>query len=155
IGADDERGQALARELRALDATRVVVLTGFASDADLRIEGFEGDASGSTFRLIGRAQAARLPVDVDRIVRLAVPGRFNAQNAAMAAGLALVTGAPEALLPEGLRRVRGVAGRLERVAFDDADRAPAVFVDYAHKPNALEGVLRAARALARGRLICL
>jgi UDP-N-acetylmuramoyl-L-alanyl-D-glutamate--2,6-diaminopimelate ligase len=155
IGADDERGQSLARELRALDATRVVVLTGFAAAADLRIEGFEGDAAGSSFRLVGRAQDARLPVDVDVAVRLAVPGRFNAQNAAMAAGLALATGGPEALLPEGLRRVRGVAGRLERVAFDDADQAPAVFVDYAHKPNALEGVLRAARALTRGRLICL
>jgi len=155
IGADDERGQALARELRALDATRAVVLTGFSADADLRIEGFEGDASGSAFRLVGRAMPGRLPVDVDVVVRLAVPGRFNAQNAAMAAGLALVTGAPQALLPEGLRRVRGIAGRLERVTFDDADEAPAVFVDYAHKPNALEGVLRAARALARGRLVCL
>ncbi len=50
-----------------------------------------------------------------------------------------------------MESVRGVPGRFESV---DEGQPFTVIVDYAHKPDALENVLRAARELARGRVIC-
>jgi UDP-N-acetylmuramoyl-L-alanyl-D-glutamate--2,6-diaminopimelate ligase len=73
-------------------------------------------------------------------------GDFNRQNLAVAAELARGLGVPEAALAEGLRRAR-VPGRLEPVA---DPRGRRVFVDYAHKPGALEKVLMTLRPLREG-----
>jgi UDP-N-acetylmuramoyl-L-alanyl-D-glutamate--2,6-diaminopimelate ligase len=76
-------------------------------------------------------------------IRLALPGRFQADNVLMAAGLAIATGmeAPRvlALLP----RLVGVRGRMERAAL--LPNGAAVYVDYAHTPDALERLLAALR----------
>ena len=55
------------------------------------------------------------------------------------------------VVAEGLRRCPGAPGRLEAVA---GPPGATVLVDYAHKPDALEAVLRTLRALGPGRLIC-
>lgn len=77
-------------------------------------------------------------------------GGFQVENALVAAGFALALGeAPKAVF-EALAALKGVPGRLERVgARGDAP----VFVDYAHKPEALSHVLDAVRPSVRGRLI--
>ncbi len=145
---DDDAGRRLAAELRSASSRRIVITTGFAADADLRIERLEDGATGSRFLLAGAAFGDAPPV----AIQFALPGRHNAQNAAVAAGLALALDAPAALIAPGLAALRGVPGRLEPVTAGGS--GPSVFVDYAHTPGALESVLSAARAFTRGRLIC-
>ncbi len=82
-------------------------------------------------------------------VRLPLPGRFNQLNAlgALAAVEALGVSLPAA----ALARVELVPGRFEPV---DEGQSFSVLVDYAHTPDSLDNVLRAARELADGRVIC-
>jgi UDP-N-acetylmuramoyl-L-alanyl-D-glutamate--2,6-diaminopimelate ligase len=79
-------------------------------------------------------------------------GRFNAENALGALAAGRLLGIAEDAIARGIESVRGVPGRFEPV---DEGQPFAVIVDYAHKPGALENVLRAARDLAHGgRVIC-
>ena len=77
-------------------------------------------------------------------------GRFQLDNALLAAGLAIACGAERAAALEALAHLTGVPGRLERIG--DDPRRP-VFVDYAHKPEALATVLDTLRAAVPGRLM--
>jgi UDP-N-acetylmuramoyl-L-alanyl-D-glutamate--2,6-diaminopimelate ligase len=79
-----------------------------------------------------------------------LPGRFNVLNALGAWAAARALGAPASGLPDALARAATAPGRFQPV---DAGQPFDVVVDYAHKPDALEQVLRAARELAAGRLI--
>jgi UDP-N-acetylmuramoyl-L-alanyl-D-glutamate--2,6-diaminopimelate ligase len=99
---------------------------GFAEDAELRPE--------------------HLPTGALRL-----RGRFNVENALAAAAAARLLGIGEDAVAAGLAAVPGVPGRFEPV---DEGQPFTVIVDYAHKPDALENVLKTARELASGRLIC-
>lgn len=83
-------------------------------------------------------------------VRLPLAGLFQAENALVAAGLALAAGAPAEKVFIALEGLKGAPGRLELVG--DKAGAP-VFVDYAHKPDALEKAILALKPFATGRLI--
>lgn len=94
--------------------------------------------------------------DAEKVVRLPLIGEFQALNALAAAALAISLGdKPEEVLA-ALEYLKGVKGRLELVAQREfagsAHKAP-VFVDYAHTPDGLETLLRAARPHVRGRVI--
>jgi UDP-N-acetylmuramoyl-L-alanyl-D-glutamate--2,6-diaminopimelate ligase len=78
-------------------------------------------------------------------------GRFNAENVLAAAAVARLLGIGDAAIATGVARVDGVPGRFEAI---DEGQPFMVVVDYSHKPDALENVLRTARDLARGRVIC-
>jgi UDP-N-acetylmuramoyl-L-alanyl-D-glutamate--2,6-diaminopimelate ligase len=103
----------------------------------------------------GRRLAAELPGAVgfsgsDRLdADLRLRGRFNRENAAGAAAAARVLGIGEDVISRGLESVPGVPGRFESV---EAGQPFSVIVDYAHTPDSLENVLRAARELGPGRL---
>jgi UDP-N-acetylmuramoyl-L-alanyl-D-glutamate--2,6-diaminopimelate ligase len=85
-------------------------------------------------------------------IELKLEGRFNVENALGALHAARALGVEEEAIRRGLESVRGVPGRFESV---DAGQPFHVIVDYAHKPDALEKVLRAARELAaEKRVIC-
>jgi UDP-N-acetylmuramoyl-L-alanyl-D-glutamate--2,6-diaminopimelate ligase len=85
-------------------------------------------------------------------VELRLQGRFNVENALAALHAARALGIGDDAIRRGLESVRGVPGRFESV---DAGQPFHVIVDYAHKPDALENVLRAARELAgEKRVIC-
>ena len=85
-------------------------------------------------------------------VGLRLRGRFNVENALGALHAARALGIEEHTIRRGLESVRGVPGRFESV---DVGQPFHVIVDYAHKPDALEKVLRAARELAReNRVLC-
>ncbi|HVS84617.1 MAG TPA: UDP-N-acetylmuramoyl-L-alanyl-D-glutamate--2,6-diaminopimelate ligase [Gaiellaceae bacterium] len=85
-------------------------------------------------------------------IELKLRGRFNVENALGALHAARVLGIEDDAIKRGLESVRGVPGRFEAV---DEGQPFTVVVDYAHKPGALENVLRAARDLAGGRrVIC-
>ena len=84
-------------------------------------------------------------------MQLSLPGRFQADNALMAAALAEATGAPRAL--HDLPHLHGVRGRLELAA--TLPNQAAAYVDYAHTPDALRRVLTSLRPHAQGhRLVC-
>jgi UDP-N-acetylmuramoyl-L-alanyl-D-glutamate--2,6-diaminopimelate ligase len=83
-------------------------------------------------------------------VDLKLRGRFNVENALGALLAARALGCDDDAIRRGLESVRGVPGRFESV---DAGQPFHVIVDYAHKPDALEKVLRASRELADGNRV--
>lgn len=86
----------------------------------------------------------------DGYFTLPLPGDFNVANAAIVLALMLKLGVPLESACDVLSRIKAPPGRLQRVAA----AAPAVYVDYAHTPSAIEVVLRALRAHCRGKLWC-
>jgi UDP-N-acetylmuramoyl-L-alanyl-D-glutamate--2,6-diaminopimelate ligase len=119
--------------------------SGEVAEADYRATDLRCDSAGCRFLLHAPGDAS------SREVVLPMPGRFNVANAlgALAAVHAL-GGDLDTLVPALERGVR-VPGRMERV---DVGQEFAVIVDYAHTPDSLENVLRAAREIARGRVVC-
>jgi UDP-N-acetylmuramoyl-L-alanyl-D-glutamate--2,6-diaminopimelate ligase len=133
VNVDDPYGARLARDFPA--AIRIGL---DAESAQVRATAIEGDASGSAFVVDGQA------------LRTTLPGRFNVLNALGAVVVARELGVDDAAIAAGLARAERVPGRFEPV---DEGQPFAVFVDYSHKPDALEAVLRTARGLTRGRVI--
>jgi UDP-N-acetylmuramoyl-L-alanyl-D-glutamate--2,6-diaminopimelate ligase len=86
--------------------------------------------------------------------RVAFPlaGDFQIANALVAAGLAISTGSDPAQVMKALEKLKGAPGRLDLVGYSK-DRAPC-YVDYAHKPEALENVLASLRPFTTGKLVC-
>ena len=82
-------------------------------------------------------------------VRLPLVGAFQVQNAGLAAGLVLATGAEPARVFAALEHLTGAKGRLELVG--NRGGAP-IFIDYAHKPDALKKALESLRPYTRGTL---
>jgi len=81
---------------------------------------------------------------------LSLPGDFNVANAVLVLALLLNKGVALDAACDVMSQVSAPPGRMQRVATD----GPAVYVDYAHTPTALEGALRALRAHCRGKLWC-
>jgi UDP-N-acetylmuramoyl-L-alanyl-D-glutamate--2,6-diaminopimelate ligase len=113
--------------------------------------------SGSEIRLLRHdVMADRQVLELDvfgRVVAVDFPviGAFQAENLLAALGLVIATGAdPEQALRQ-VEHLAGVPGRMEPVATTPSGAA--VYVDYAHKPGALEAVLRALRRQTAGRLV--
>jgi UDP-N-acetylmuramoyl-L-alanyl-D-glutamate--2,6-diaminopimelate ligase len=82
--------------------------------------------------------------------RLPLVGGFQVENALVAAGLAIVTGGPADRVFAALAGLKGAKGRLDLVG--DRNGAP-VFVDYAHKPDALEKAIEALRPYVKRHLV--
>ncbi len=82
---------------------------------------------------------------------LPLVGGFQASNALAALGLVVATGGDVKLAVQALATLTGARGRLQLVARHRSG-AP-VYVDYAHKPEALETVLKTLRPFAKGRLV--
>lgn len=111
--------------------------------ADLKIRELSPRATGQVMDVLYQGNAYD--------VHLPLIGEFQALNALTAAGLAIGLGlAPEAVF-EGMATLTTVKGRLELVG--EKSGGGAVFVDYAHTPDGLDVLLRAARPHTAGRLI--
>ena len=89
--------------------------------------------------------------DQDHRVDLPLIGAYQAANALVAAGLVIATGGGVAATLANLGRVQPVRGRLERAVI--ARSGAAVYVDYAHTPDAIEAAAMALRPHTSGRLI--
>jgi UDP-N-acetylmuramoyl-L-alanyl-D-glutamate--2,6-diaminopimelate ligase len=137
VNVDDDWGRHLADDLRDLHRAPLVTF-GLSDDAEIRPDGLEIGARGSSFRAGG--------VDVETPLR----GRFNVENVLGAVAAGLLLDLDEEAIAEGIASVTGVPGRFEPV---DEGQGFAVVVDYAHTPDSLATVLRAARDLGRGRVI--
>jgi UDP-N-acetylmuramoyl-L-alanyl-D-glutamate--2,6-diaminopimelate ligase len=137
VNVDDPHGRLLTRT-----AEVATVTTGTADDAQWRATDVAASLDQTSFRV--RSPAGSIPV------RLRLAGQFNVANAlgALAAADALGIGLETAVA--GLETLAGVPGRFERV---DAGQPFTVLVDYAHTPDSLDNLLRAARAVTGGRVI--
>lgn len=114
-----------------------VVTVGHDHSAEVRLEDVHVGIDG------GRARLRCPERGWDLALRTRLPGRFNVDNAAVAAVLALLAGVPAAVVSAGLAAADGAPGRLERVA----GGPPTVLVDYAHTPDAVATVLATVRGL--------
>jgi UDP-N-acetylmuramoyl-L-alanyl-D-glutamate--2,6-diaminopimelate ligase len=100
----------------------------------------------------GFAPDAEIGPDALAGIDVKLRGRFNIENALGSLAAARLLGIDDDATARGIESLRGVPGRFEAV---DEGQPFQVVVDYAHKPGALENVLRAARELAAGgRVIC-
>jgi len=122
--------------------TRGLPTLSFGDDfagADIEVLDIAADGDGQVVRFGGGGE-----------VRIPLVGRFQADNALLAAGLAIACGAERRLALEAMAHLKGVPGRLERIG---TDPTRTVFVDYAHKPEALAAVLDTLRPAVTGRLV--
>lgn len=141
VNLDGARGSDVV-EL-ALDRGLRVLTVGKGPGADLQIAGIRPDATGQEVRYLWQGRAFQ--------TRLGLIGAFQAENVAVAAGLAIAAGDdPEAVLA-ALPKLTGVRGRMELAA--TRANGASVFVDYAHTPDAIETALRALRPHVMGRII--
>jgi UDP-N-acetylmuramoyl-L-alanyl-D-glutamate--2,6-diaminopimelate ligase len=138
------------------DCSQTVIDAARASNLRVVAVGRNGNGAGEGIRLVeaaidGFAQLLTLEHSGRKhAVRLPLVGEFQIENALVAAGLAIGTGSePKAVFAE-LELLEGAKGRLERVA--ERNGAP-IFVDYAHKPDALAKALQALRPYARRKLV--
>ena len=143
ISADHDCSLAVIDAARAR-GLRIVAVGRKGNGAGEGIGLIEADIDGFAQKLTlehrGRRHAVRLPL----------VGEFQIENALVAAGLAIGTGSePKAVFAE-LELLEGAKGRLERVA--ERNGAP-IFVDYAHKPDALAKALQALRPYAKRKLV--
>jgi UDP-N-acetylmuramoyl-L-alanyl-D-glutamate--2,6-diaminopimelate ligase len=83
-------------------------------------------------------------------LHLPLLGEFQVENALLAAGIAIATGSDPAAVFPALEHLEGAKGRLELVGLS---RGAPVFIDYAHKPDALAKALDALRPAVTGRLV--
>ena len=141
VNIDDKYGRKLA-------SSAPVPVTTFsasgADEADWRAADVRSGADGSTFRLIG-------PGGVDADVSLGLAGVFNVANAVGALVALVEAGVRLEDAVAGVAACPGVPGRLERVSAPGL--AVTAFVDYSHKPGAVEAVLGSLRPVTQGNLI--
>ena len=139
INADDARGLDL---IASAQARHLRVRTYGERGVDFKLINAEPDVRG---------QRLSLMVDgVERNLFLPLAGRFQAMNALCALGLATVTGVSADIALSALENLEGAPGRMELVG-EKADGG-AVYVDYAHTPDALENVLQSLRPHTDGAL---
>ncbi|MDX5594031.1 UDP-N-acetylmuramoylalanyl-D-glutamyl-2,6-diaminopimelate--D-alanyl-D-alanine ligase [Pseudovibrio sp. SPO723] len=118
---------------------------------------FTVGANGEGLKLVsdkpeGFGQLLELQCDGEtHSVMLPLAGEFQVSNALVAAGLAITAGVEPRVAIEALATLKGAPGRIEHVG--TKANGGLVFVDYAHKPDALENVLAALRPFTKGRLI--
>lgn len=139
VNLDDEYGRRLAKE------ATVPVVTFSAEghpDADWRAEDVEVGPMDSTFTVIG-------PKETRITATSPLAGPFNVANTLAAIVALAAAGLDPQSAADGIAAVPGVPGRLERV---DAGQPYLAVVDYAHKTDAVESVLRALRKVTEGRL---
>jgi UDP-N-acetylmuramoyl-L-alanyl-D-glutamate--2,6-diaminopimelate ligase len=119
----------------------VTLLTVGLEGAWFEIKSIVNDGYGQkvTGRMVGEPVSFHLPLT----------GAFQVSNALVALGLAVVTGAPPARALKALGRLKGARGRLELVG---EHNGAAIFIDYAHKPVALETALASLRPYASRKL---
>jgi UDP-N-acetylmuramoyl-L-alanyl-D-glutamate--2,6-diaminopimelate ligase len=143
VSADHETSQAVIDAARGRGLRIVTV-------------GSKADGAGEGIRLVaadidGFAQKLTLEHHGRKVqVRLPLVGEFQVENALVAAGLAIGTGSDAVEVFSSLEHLEGAKGRLERVG---EHNGASIFVDYAHKPDALAKALQALRPYARRKLI--
>jgi len=140
VCVDDEHGRRLAAEA-PIDVRTYA--TAPDRPADWTVDDVRPGAEGSTFTIHGPAGV---------LVRAAspLPGLFNVANTLAAVAASAEAGLDAQAVADGIAASPGVPGRLERI---ETTLPFTVVVDYAHKPDAVDAVLRTMRPVTTGRLV--
>ncbi|MDG1471564.1 MAG: UDP-N-acetylmuramoyl-L-alanyl-D-glutamate--2,6-diaminopimelate ligase [Ascidiaceihabitans sp.] len=143
INIDDPKGEEMARLAAAHghDILRV----GRSDTADIRLSAQRYDGTGQDLRFEFDGKAYQ--------TRLNLLGGFQADNVMLAAGLVIACGADPSHVFDTLEHLTTVRGRMELAA--TRDNGAAVFVDYAHTPDAVKTALAAMRPHVMGRLVAI
>ena len=136
VNVDDAYGRRLAKDFES------VTYSAEGASADYRATDVEFDATGSRFTCEHNGGEIRASVRL--------PGIFNVANALAALATCIELGVRADTAVEGLAKATGAPGRFEPVA---GGQDFGVFVDYAHTPDSIENVLRAAQGLPHNRVI--
>lgn len=137
INADDSQA---ARMIAASPGQ--VVTYGLHQTADVGAKEIQVTAQGVSFTTTGKFGEHQL--------NLKLTGEFNVYNVLAAFTLGMAQGYDISLVKSALEEINGVAGRFELV---DSGQPFGVVVDYAHTPDGLENVLKAAKGLTDKKLI--
>jgi UDP-N-acetylmuramoyl-L-alanyl-D-glutamate--2,6-diaminopimelate ligase len=129
--------------IRAAQAAKLDVLTVGRHGSFLKLKRVEHERH----RQRAEVEADGTLYEID----LPLAGDFQISNALVSAGLAISTGTPVAKAMMALEKLQGAPGRLDLVG-TTREGAP-VYVDYAHKPDALENVLTSVRPFTTGRVV--
>jgi UDP-N-acetylmuramoyl-L-alanyl-D-glutamate--2,6-diaminopimelate ligase len=141
INMDDPRGADMAHVARRRGHN--ILRVGSGEKCELKIMGQRFDATGQDLRFAYGNDILQ--------TRLDLIGGFQASNVMVAAGLAIGAGADPQAVFETLPMLKTVRGRMQRAAI--RENGAAVYVDYAHTPDALETALKAMRPHVMGRII--
>lgn len=151
VNVDDPYGRRLAEEFDC------VTFSAEGVNADYTAQDIAFDASGAQFTVNRRPTGRKVdpgstnrPIDGEVRLKTGLPGHFNVANALGAFAAAEAMGVDGEIATEGLAAAARVPGRFEPI---DEGQGFSVLVDYAHTPDSLENVLRAARRLTAGRVI--
>ncbi|WP_386682883.1 UDP-N-acetylmuramoyl-L-alanyl-D-glutamate--2,6-diaminopimelate ligase [Loktanella sp. R86503] len=141
VNLDDPRGH----EVASLCTTRGIEVIGVGRhpDARLRLLSQRFDDTGQDLRFAWQ--------DRPHTARLNLIGGFQADNVALACGLAIAAGAIPGEVFDVMDQLTTVRGRMQLVA--RCDNGATVFVDYAHTPDAVQTALKALKPHVMGRLI--
>ncbi len=144
-------GRQMHEDLRTLfqagKGSPPIMTYGMGSDCDINPHSFVIDINGIAAEINTPAGSLSL--------KSPLVGEFNLRNLLGAIAIGLAHGEKPGCMQHGLENVKSIPGRVERVALKEtAPGCPAVFVDYAHTPDALEKVMTALLELKRGRLVC-
>jgi UDP-N-acetylmuramoyl-L-alanyl-D-glutamate--2,6-diaminopimelate ligase len=139
VMADSAEGMIVAEAARRRG---IAVMTVGRRGEGVRLVEDAVDGFAQTLRLVHAGQTHR--------VRLPLVGGFQVENALVAAGQAIAAGGEPAAVFHALESLTGAKGRLELVGRRNG--AP-IFVDYAHKPDALAKAIEALRPYVGGRLV--
>ncbi len=137
VNVDDEYGRILTTEFDCL------VFSAEDGNADFAARDITSGASGSTFTVVTNHER-------ETRLRTPLPGDFNVSNALAAFAAAAMMGVDPDVAAVGLAEAAAPPGRFEPI---DEGQPFSVLVDYAHTPDSLENVLRAAREMTAGRLL--
>ncbi|GFR34998.1 hypothetical protein TCEA9_08100 [Thermobrachium celere] len=140
INIDDEYGKRAAEMFK----NKRVITYGIDNRADIMAENLKIDSDGSQFNLVING--------VKRRVKLHLPGKFNVYNALGCIGAAIALNIPVDIAIKGLEKLQSVPGRSEKIV---SHAGFTVVIDYAHTPDGIENILKAAREYTSGRLITL
>ncbi|MCR8546499.1 UDP-N-acetylmuramoyl-L-alanyl-D-glutamate--2,6-diaminopimelate ligase [Salipiger sp. P9] len=143
INIDDARGIDMLAIAKARG--QEVLTVGEAEGAALRLLGQRFDATGQELRLSWHGVVEQL--------RLPLIGGFQGQNALLAAGLVIACGAEAEEVFRALPRLETVRGRMQLAA--TRENGAAVYVDFAHTPDAVSTAIKALRPHVMGRLIAI
>jgi UDP-N-acetylmuramyl-tripeptide synthetase len=138
VNVDDEHGVYIADAIRRRGA-RLITFSRSGGPADLRLLWQVPTERGQTLvvSLLGQSYEIHAPV----------AGSFQAENILASLGAAIATGVEMRVAVEGAGRLESVPGRLQRAAV--LQNGAAVYVDFAHTPDALQNVLRGLRPHVR------
>ncbi len=136
------------RELAQMLVGGNVLTCGFDSDNNLQADNVKQNVTGTYFQL-------RINEET-RALSSFLTGRFNVLNILAAAGVGSALDLSLVDICNGLSSLQNVPGRMEKVLLvgDESLTYPAVFVDYAHTPDAIENALKTLRQVCKGKLIC-